>query len=77
MDNGKKYGWYSQLAVDNGRPLYMYLDPNYKIVYATTVNNSSEKNPYTEDSVYHDGSKCLGIVTKFIKEITNENIVNS
>ena len=55
----------------------MYLDPNYKIVYATSVNNSSEKNPYTEDSVYHDSSKCLGIVTKFIKEITNENIVNS
>lgn len=77
MDNEKKYGWYSQLAVDDKKPLYMYLDPNYKIVYATTVNNSSEKNPYTEDSVYHDGSKCLGIVTKFIKEITNENIVNS
>ena len=33
MDNEKKYGWYSQLAVDDGKPLYMYLDPNYKIVY--------------------------------------------
>jgi len=75
MEEEKKYGWYSQDAVNDGKPIYMYLDPNHKIVYVTTVNNSSEKNPYTGDSIYHNCSKCLGIVTKFIKVFSNDNIV--
>ena len=43
MDNEKKYGWYSQLAVDDGKPLYMYLDSDYKIVYITMVQNLLKK----------------------------------
>ena len=36
MEEGKKYGWYSQDAVNDGKPIYMYLDPNHKIVYVSS-----------------------------------------
>ena len=76
MDNEIKYGWYSQSAENDGRSVYLYLNPNYQKKYVTTVNNSSEKNPYGENSIYNHDSKCVGIVTEFIKEFNPNTKLN-
>jgi hypothetical protein len=60
---GKKYGWYSLDAYNDGKKEYLYLNSDQQITICTFITHE-KNNPYN-NSKYTDSVYCGEVETKY------------
>ena len=71
-----KHGWYSKQSEKDGNTVYIYLNDKQEEIKCTVVNHNINDPPYDEKSPYHLDYKYMGQVTSFLKNQSNETLVN-